>query len=107
MLEQLIEKQQRFTPFLKLNDYTYIGPTDENLHRPFLRAVTQFGTARFFDYSLHTSLSNTTTVSKALEVLPPGTPLGVFVVNNEGKWTGILYHSTLKEYCDCHGIEFL
>jgi hypothetical protein len=107
MLQELIELEDRFQPYLLNNDYTFIGPVDQQLLEPFMRRANNLAPVISMSRSLHDFLSDKDATRQALAVLPPGTPLRIFVVTyTPPPRDSFLLHSTIEGYCQEHHIDF-
>lgn len=104
MLKELIQLQDRFQPFLRNRDYTFIGPEDQSLLEPFMRRANDLAPIVSFNRELRHFLNNRAAAIQALEVLPANTPLRIYVV--DGTTEDFLFHDTLENYCANHNIEF-
>ena len=103
-MEELINQQNDFRQYLRGNDYTFIGPVNQNLFEPFMRNVNILAPVVAFSRSIHHALSHEDSILKSIATLPAGTPLRLYVIINESD--DILIHSTIEEYCDRFGINY-
>lgn len=107
MREEILELDNRFQPYLQGKDYTFVGPVDTSLFKPFFLKVGDFAPGPLFDGTLHHQLSNKEAVAKALDYLPNNTPLRVYVVLREGIGRSAdLVHASIEIYCRDKGIDF-
>lgn len=104
MVEELIQLQDRFQPFLRNNDYTFIGPVKQNLLELFMRRANELAPIVNIDRELRHFLNHRTAALQALHVLPAGTQLRIYVV--DGGTDNIFLHDTIENYCANHKIEF-
>lgn len=105
MNEELFEFEEKFQPFLLKNDYTFVGPIDENLMDVFTKAANRIAPGISLLRSIHHALSNRNATRNALLLLPQDAQLRIFVVVSNGK-RNIFIHSTLEEYCIRNNINF-
>ena len=105
MNEELFKLEERFQPFLLRNDYTFVGPIDENLMKIFNKAANRIAPRVALLRSVHHVLSNRNATKNALLLLPQDTQLRIFVVLSNGK-RNLFLHSTLEEYCRRNNINF-
>lgn len=103
-MEELEELEERFQPFLRENDYTFIGPVDMNLMENFIRTANMLVPVVGINRSVHHALSHRDATRAALNNLPQGSELRIFVVLNEAE--DFLFHATIEEYCDRFNIDF-
>jgi|SRR5580698_5808786 hypothetical protein len=107
MLQQLIELEERFQPYLRNNDYTFIGPADPALLQPFMARANNLAPIVAILRSIHHFLSYRDATRQALAVLPAGTPLRIFVVTYTAPpHDNMLLHNTIEGYCQEHHIDF-
>jgi len=104
MLQELIALEEKFQPFLLKKDYTFIGPVDQNLFKPFFSNANNFAPVVSFSRSIHHVLSHKESVRKAIALLPTGTPMRIFVVTPARG--DILLHSDIEGYCKRNNINF-
>ncbi|MCB0743156.1 MAG: hypothetical protein KDC67_04570 [Ignavibacteriae bacterium] len=103
-MDELLELEERFQPFLLNDDYTFIGPTDINLLNEFTRTANRLAPVVAISRSVHHALSHTPSTRTAIGILPPGTELRIYVVIRTND--PILFHATIEEYCDRNNINF-
>jgi hypothetical protein len=107
MLQQLIELEDRFQPYLLNDDYTFIGPADQNLFKPFMRRANDIAPVVSFSRSIHDALSDQDATRQAAASLPAGTPLRIFVIQRtSGRYEDMLLHDTIEGYCQKNNIDF-
>ncbi|UPZ13944.1 hypothetical protein [Flavobacterium humidisoli] len=105
MNEKVFELEQRFQPFLLGNDYTFVGPEDQNLLiQPFASNANLIAPVVALSRTIHHALSNKEATLKACQLLPAGTELRVYVVVSNGHTT--LMHASIDEYCRRNKIDF-
>jgi hypothetical protein len=104
MLEELIQLQERFQPFLRNRDYTFIGPEDQSLFEPFMNRANDLAPIVGIIRESRHFLNNKTTAIQALDVLPEDAQLRIYVV--DGSIENVLLHDTIENYCKRHDIEF-
>ncbi|WP_405266291.1 hypothetical protein [Cellulophaga sp. Ld12] len=102
-MEDLIELEERFQPFLQSNDYTFIGPMDMALMENFMRQVNLSAPVIGLGRTIHDALSHKPSVHSTLLTLPLNTALRIYVVINEGN---NLIHATIEDYCERFGLDF-
>lgn len=103
-LEQLIKEQANFETNLKNTDYTFIGPENQSLLESFMKNVNLFAPMKGFPRKLKDFLENKDAILKAISLLPHDTALRIYVVFD--KQDNILFHSTIKEYCERLKIKY-
>jgi len=103
-MEELIELEGRFQPFLQNNDYTFIGPLDTNLMEGFMRTANMLAPVVGISRSIHDALSHQQSVRTALGSLPANSELRIYVVVNRA--SDFLIHATIEEYCERNNIDF-
>lgn len=103
-LEQLIEEQAKFEPYLKDTDYTFIGPVNQNLFEPFMKNANLIAPMKGFPRKIKDFLSNKDAILKAIALLPPQTELRIYVITDRSN--DILFHSTIEEYCKRQNIKY-
>jgi hypothetical protein len=107
MLQELIELEERFKPYLLNNDYTFIGPADQNLFEPFMRRANNLAPVVSILRSIHHFLSDKEATRQALSSLPAGTPLRIFVVTHTPQpYDNMLLHDTIEGYVQKNNIDF-
>lgn len=104
MLEELITEEKKFQPYLLNKDYTFIGPTDQSLFESFIKNANKFAPTVSILRSIHHVLSHKESVRKAINFLPPGTLLRIFVVTPTSG--NILLHSDIENYCRKNNINY-
>ena len=104
MNEDVFELEVRFQPYLLKNDYTFVGPLDQNLFQPFMKNANLIAPVVAFSRSIHHALSNKQATLQACRLLPQGTPLKVYVVVSNGH--DMLMHADIEEYCRRNKIDF-
>ncbi len=104
MLQDLIVDEEKFQPYLLENDYTFIGPVDQELFKPFFQTANNFAPVVSIIRSIHHVLSHKESVRKALGLLPPNTPLRIFVVTPARG--DVLLHSDIEGYCKRNNIDY-
>ncbi|SIS68781.1 hypothetical protein SAMN05421789_104217 [Kaistella chaponensis] len=97
-IENLIEEQSKFEPYLKDTDYTFIGPVDQNLFEPFMKNANLIAPIKGYSRKIKDFMSDKSAVSTALALLPIGTELRIYVIIDKSE--DILFHSTIEEYCE-------
>lgn len=103
-LDELIEIQKRFQPYLLNQDYTFIGPDNGNLLEPFMQRANEIAPVVGLIRETKHILGNQEATLKALSIFPDDTKLRVYIVN--GKSDAYLLHSTIEDYCADNNIEF-
>lgn len=104
MLQDLINEEEKFRPYLLDRDYTFIGPANQDLFKDFFQAANNFAPIVGISRSIHHVLSHKDSVRKALAFLPAGTLLRIFVVApSKGD---ILLHSDIEGYCRRNNINY-
>ena len=107
MLQQLIEREERFQPHLLNDDYTFIGPADQNLFNSFMHRANDIAPVVSFSRSVHDALSNKAATRQALASLPLGAPVRIFVIQRtSGNYDNMLLHDTVEGYCQKININF-
>lgn len=106
MLNELIQLEDKFQPHLVDNDYTFIGPVDQELWNPFFKRVNELAPVVSMLRSIHHSLSHKDSVRKVLVTLPAGTPLRIFVVHRSMSDTNLM-HASIEGYCKTNNIHFI
>lgn len=107
MLEQLIELEERFQPYLLNDDYTFIGPADQNLFNSFMRRANDIAPVVSFSRSIHDALSDKDAIRQGLASLPAGAPVRIFVIQRtSGRYDSMLLHDTVEGYCQKNNIDF-
>jgi len=103
-MNELLQLEERFQPFLQNDDYTFIGPSDINLLNEFTQAANRLAPVVAFSRSVHHALSHSPSTRAALGVLPQGTEMRIYVVirRNDPVW----FHATIEDYCETNNIEF-
>lgn len=97
MLEELIKKEEAFQEHLLNRDYTFIGPSNQELMEEFIKNANNFAPIVSVSRSIHQVLSHKKSVRKAIDLLPPQTDLRIYVVKRSlGKQ--FLAHSTIDDY---------
>jgi len=104
MIDDLIELQERFQPYLLDNDFTFIGPTDTQFLERFMKRANDLAPVVGLARRLRDFLGNREATSGALNVLPEGSPLRIYVVI--GNVDDNLFHDTIEHYCITNGIDF-
>lgn len=104
-LQELIELQERFEPFLRKQDYTYIGPVDQSFSEGFMKNVNSFAPVKGFSRKFSHFLGDKNAIQKAIAFLPPNTQLRIFVINGDYE-DSILFHDTIEHYCESYNIDF-
>jgi hypothetical protein len=104
MLEELIQLQERFQPFLINYDFTFIGPEDPSLLEPFMSRANDLAPLVSINRELRHFLNNRKAAIQALGVLPLNTQLRIYVV--DGNFDDMLIHTTIENYCANINIEF-
>ena len=104
MLEKLIQLQDRFQPFLKDRDYSFIGPVDQSLLEPFMRRANDLAPIVSINREVRHFLSHRAATLQALDIFPTKTQLRIYIV--DGRSDDILLHDTIENYCTKHNIEF-
>jgi hypothetical protein len=104
-LNELIELQAKLEPCLLLDDYSFIGPENQNLLNQFTNRVNDFAPIVSFNRELRHFLGNKEAVLAALPYLPHGTELRIYVIN--GKVDNVLLHDTIESYCKRNNINLL
>lgn len=102
MYDDIFTLEQKFQPYLLNNDYTFVGPVDEDLFDNFIQNANQINASKEIFYTTNCTLSNTEVTRKALQMLPNDAPIRVYVIVN----TKILLHATIEKYCKRNSIEF-
>lgn len=105
MLDNLIALDNVFQGYLRPNDYTFIGPSDERLLKVFINNANQFVPKKIFGRTIHYVLSNQYATRTAARLLPQNIQLKIYVVtriNNDN----FLVRSTIEEYCQRFHIDF-
>ena len=105
MLQELIELEARFQPYLKPGDYTFIGPVDQQLWQPFFKKANELATVVSVFQSMHDVMSDKDATRQALLFLPADTPLRIFVVT-QMEDDSFLGYSTIESYCRVNNIDF-
>lgn len=105
-LNELTALEERFRPYLKDNDYTFIGPVDDMLFPDFIRAVAQFAKGSVFGHSLHKALNDRNAINKALQLVPLGSELDIYVVARGKNDNNVLSHTTIDDYCSKYSLPF-
>lgn len=103
-MENLVELENKFQPFLQNNDYTFIGPLDVNLLNDFTQAANRLAPVVAFSRSVHHALSHKPSVREALGVLPIDIELRIYVVIRRNE--PFLFHTTIEDYCDTNNMDF-
>ena len=104
-LKEVIELQAKLEPYLLPDDYSFIGPENQNLLNQFTNRVNDFAPIVSFNREFRDFLGNKQAVSAALPYLPHGTKLRIYVINGEGD--NILLHDTVESYCKRNNINLL
>ena len=104
MLQDLIVEEEKFQPYLLNNDYTFIGPVDQDLFKPFFQTANNFAPVVSIIRSIHHVLSHKESVKKAIALFPAGTPLRIFVVTPARG--DVLLHSDIEGYCKRNNISY-
>ena len=103
-MDELIELEERFQPYLQNNDYTFIGPVNSDLMQGFISTANMLAPVVAISRSIHHALSHQQSVRRALGTLPVNTNLRIYVVVNRA--SDMLIHATIEEYCDRNNIDF-
>lgn len=103
MLQELIDLEKRFQPFLHGGDYTFIGPTDAKQFEDFIKAADNFAPSKLFDRTIHHALSDKQATWSALQAFVTS-PLQVYVISAAA--ASSLIHGTIDDYCNFHNITF-
>ena len=106
MKNELIELQEKFRPYLRNGDYSFIAPIDNDNYDRFLYNVTEIAPGQLFNKSIHNALSNEDATTKALEQIPNSIPVQIYVVTRFENDNDIIAKSTIEEYCESHKIKF-
>ena len=102
-----MELEERFQPYLLNNDYTFIGPVDSKFSAAFMKRANDLAPVVSFSRSLHDVLSDKDAARGALAILPPGTPLRIFVVSHTSPpYDNMLLHDTIEGYVQKNNIDF-
>lgn len=104
MLEDLIQLEDSFQPYLLKGAYTFIGPSDFTTLQRFIKRVNDVAPANPFDRSIHSVLSNKAVVRKVLGTVSPNTELRIYVIPKTSE--DVLVYATIEEYCDRNHITF-
>lgn len=104
MNEEVFELEQRFQPFLLRNDYTFVGPIDQNLFEPFMKNANLIAPVVAFSRSIHHALSNKQATLQACRLLPKNTALRVYVIISNDY--DMLVHADIEEYCRRNKVDF-
>ncbi|RYY51504.1 MAG: hypothetical protein EOO06_00435 [Chitinophagaceae bacterium] len=103
---ELISIQDNFRPHLKNRDYCFIAPVDSKQFELFTRTAIDIAPGSLFNNSIHRVLSNTDATKKALERMPNGMELTIYVITRPNNDDPVLAHSTIEEYCQRNSIDF-
>jgi hypothetical protein len=103
-LQQLIESEEKFQPYLKNNDFTFIGPEDQNLFEPFMKAANNLAPVVSISRRFRDFLGNPEATRRALGVLAPGAKLRIYVI--DGSTESALLYDTIPGYCNTNRISF-
>ena len=107
MLQQLIELEDRFQPYLLNDDYTYIGPVDGQLWEPFFNRANDLAPVVAILRSVHHVLSHKDATRQALASLPADSALRIFVISRTPPpYDTMLLHDTIEGYCQKNHIDF-
>ncbi|WP_409416703.1 hypothetical protein [Flavobacterium sp. PS2] len=105
MNEEVFKLEKKFQPFLLGNDYTFVGPEDQNLLiQPFASNANLIAPVVAISRTVHHTLSNKEATLQACRLLPAGTELRIYVVISNGHT--ILMHASIEEYCRRNKIDF-
>lgn len=102
MNDDIFTLEQKFQPYLLNNDYTFVGPVDEDLFNNFIQIAYRINADQKVFYTTHCTLSNTEITRKALQMLPNNAPTRIYVIVN----TKLLLHATIEKYCKRNNIDF-
>jgi hypothetical protein len=110
--EQLRTLEEKVKPHLKNNEYTFIGPVDQNLFAPFMKNAHRIALNNcrlgLLGPTLHELLSNKDVISSTIETVNPDAPLRIYIVNiiNINRINDkVLLHDTIENYCDKNNIN--
>lgn len=107
MLQELIALEEKFSPYLIKQDYTFIGPNiNDPLFDPFIKEVNLKAPVKGWSRSIHDTLSHRESVRATLNQLPAGTALRLYIIPSPELSEGMLMHSTIEEYCKRNNIDF-
>lgn len=104
MLKDLIKEQEKFSPFLRGRDYTFIGPSDPNLFDQFCRIVNDYAPVTGFNRSIHDALSHEKSVSVALQHFPQNIELKIYVISRVDD--SMLLFSDIHLYCQRNNLSY-
>ena len=104
-LKELINLQERFQPYLLNDDYTFIGPANQDLLEPFMKTANNLAPIVEFERKFEHFLGNKEAAITALSVLPPNTQLRIYVIHNRSE--SMLLHDTIEGYCKENKINFI
>jgi hypothetical protein len=106
MLQDLIDLEERFQPYLLNNDYTFIGPVDQQLLNPFISRANDLAPIVSILRTVHHALSHKQSTRHALAVLPPNAELRIYVVYRSLDNDSLLIHGTIEGYCQKNKFDF-
>jgi hypothetical protein len=104
MLEELLNEEQKFQPYLLKGHYTFIGPENQNLLGKFIEQANLLAPIIAISRTVHHALSHKNSTINALQVLPPKTKLRIYIVIPTT--SPILFHSNIEEYCNQNNILY-
>ncbi|MCV2486960.1 hypothetical protein OD917_18660 [Flavobacterium sp. SH_e] len=104
MNEKVFKLEQRFQPYLLNNDYTFVGPENQNLLESFVQNANVIAPVVAISRELRHALGNKEATLQACRLLPVGTPLRVYIVIENDY--DMLVHADIEEYCKRNKIDF-
>lgn len=104
MIDQLLEKECTFQPYLKKNKYTFIGPA--NHLQEYIKLVHEQNTIAAETGDLHSSLKNKACIRKALAKLPDDTALTIYVATESNDVATWVPAWEINDYYKTRNIDF-
>lgn len=104
MLSKLFKLQERLTPYLRNQDYTFIAPVETTQFEEYVKIANRIHAYKAFSVSIHQVLSDNEVNRIALDHLPANTELRLYVITYSG--SEIIGHLTIEQYCSKYKIDF-
>ncbi len=102
MHQDLVDKQEKLQPYLKEGFYSFIGPFDQSLLEPFIKAANIVASKISFTSTIHQVLSKKKVIQKTLEGFP-NIPLRIYVFQVVD--ANFYFDDTMEGYCEKNNID--
>jgi|GEM_PF-5419192 len=106
MVNNLLELNERFQPFLHSSDYSFVAPAEYSQFDRFCDIASQIAPKPVFDSSIHNVLSDKATTRSALRNFRNNIGFTIYVAEPESQGTDAPSLTTIDEYCSRHQISF-